>query len=190
MPVLKTILPAYLCSFRVCAKNKYLERNFKTIRRTDRQTNWKADKHTDNNFGLSRFLQMTLYPVMPGLQTFLSAYLCTFRVCAKDKILTKNCQIKRIRWTDRLTGQRQNIGEKKLRQSDEKLGRNFKSRWTDEMIKWHIFANVLHLDMRKKRFVFLKNYMWETMQIQIGRQQMHRVDQMRGLWQMSRIVYT
>ena len=49
---------------------------------------------------------------MPGLQTFLSAYLCTLRVCAKDKILTKNCQIKTIQ-TDRLTGQRQNIGEKK-----------------------------------------------------------------------------
>ena len=64
----------------------------------DKQTNRQTDKHTDDNFGVSRFLQMTLYPVMPGLQTFLSAYLCTFRVCAKDKNLGRN--FKRIRRTD------------------------------------------------------------------------------------------
>ena len=84
-------------------KTKILE---ETSRRSDEQTNRQTDKHTDNNFSLSRFLQMTLYPVMPGLQTILSAYLCTFRVCAKDKII-------RSRRTDKLTGQRQNLGEKK-----------------------------------------------------------------------------
>ena len=39
---------------------------------------------------------------MPGLQTYLSAYLCTFRVCAKDKNLGRN--FKRIRRTDKLKG--------------------------------------------------------------------------------------
>ena len=65
-------------------KTKILEEN---SRRSDEQTNRQTDKHTDNNISLSRCLQMTLYPVMPGLQAILSAYLCTFRVCAKDKIL-------------------------------------------------------------------------------------------------------
>ena len=51
---------------------------------------------------LSRLLQMTLYPVMPGLQTFLYAYLCTFRVCAKDKDLGRI--FKTIRQTDKQTG--------------------------------------------------------------------------------------
>merc|ERR1712055_733362 len=86
------------CTIRVCAKDKNLG---KISRRSDKQTNRQIDKHTDNNFGLSRFLQMTLYPVMPGLQTFLSAYLCTFRVCAKYKNPGKN--FKTIRQTDRLT---------------------------------------------------------------------------------------
>ena len=113
MPGLQTILSAYLCTFRVCAKDKNLGRNFKTIRRTDEQTNRQTDKHTDNNLSLSRFLQMTLYPVMPGLQAILSAYLCTFRVCAKDKILTKKSSGKDDQ-TNRQTGQRQNLGEKKF----------------------------------------------------------------------------
>ena len=52
-------------------------------------------------FGGARLLQMTFYPVMPGLQAILSAYLCTFRVCAKDKNLGRNFKI--IRQTDEQT---------------------------------------------------------------------------------------
>ena len=128
MPGLQTILSAYLCTFRVCAKDKNLGRNFKKIRRTDEQTNRKTDKHTDNNFSLSRFLQMTLYPVMPGLQTILSAYLCTFRVCAKDKILNKKSSDQDEQRTDKLTGLRHILEKKTSRQSDENLGRNLKSK--------------------------------------------------------------
>ena len=140
---------------------------------------------------------MTLYPVMPGLQTILSAYLCTFRVCAKDKILKKKSsdqdeqtnwqtywqqfQLVKIFANDTLPSyaratdnsvclpmhiqglcQRQNLEEKIIRSrltdeqpnwepkhkkreeknfntiSDKKLGRNLKSKWTDELIKWQI----------------------------------------------------
>ena len=102
MPGLQIFLSAYLRTFRVFAKDKKLGRNFKRIRPTYKQTNWKADNDTDTNFGLSRFLQMTLFPVMPRLQTFLSAYLCTFRVFAKHKNLGRN--FKRIRRRDKLKG--------------------------------------------------------------------------------------
>ena len=99
-----------------------------TSRGSDEQTNWKADK-------------------LKCWQTYWQQFRLQFS------------QIKTIRLTDRLTGQRQNIGEKKtLRQLDEKLGRPFKSRWTDEMINWLIIANVLHLDMGKKVCVFKEIY--------------------------------
>ena len=64
-----------------------------------RQKSWK--KLQENQMNRQRFLQMTLYPVMPGLQTILSAYLCTFRVCAKDKNLERNIKTTDDRQTDR-----------------------------------------------------------------------------------------
>ena len=49
------------------------------------------------------------------------------------------------------------LEKKNSRQSDKKLGRNLKSRWTDELIKWHILK--CFASWHEKKMVLLKKYL-------------------------------
>jgi len=171
MPGLKTFLSAYLCTFRTCAKDKNLGRNFKTIRQTDRLTNilttvlacqdfckWhftqlcqgykhfclltyahsefvpktktleetsrRSDEQTNRqtnrltnilttNFACQDFCKWHFTQLCQGYRHFCLLTYAHSGFVPKTKPWRKKCRIKTIRQIDKLTGQRQNLGEKK-----------------------------------------------------------------------------
>ena len=136
MPGPQTFLTAYLCIFRVCAKDKYLGWNFKRIRRTDKlkgwQTYWKQ----------FRLLKIFANDTLPSYARATDISVCLpmhiqglcQRQNLKEKIIRSRLTDEQTNWEPKHKKKKKNFRTI----SDKKLGRNLKSKWTDELIKWQI----------------------------------------------------
>ena len=157
MPGLQIFLSAYLCTFRVCAKDKNLRWNFKRIRRRKKMKGWQT---YCQQFRLVKiFANDTLLSCARATDISICLPMHIQGLCQRQKPWRKNRQMKTIRQTDKLTGQRHNLGEKNFKTIRRKAWKKTSSQ--DEQTNWlsDTYLQMFCIMTGEKKLVLLKKYM-------------------------------